>query len=469
MVPWFSKVNNKYYYVHEGRGLYNQKFKEIDLVTGESRIVFEKNSDRKLLETDFHNAFRPLYDLNKVLNICDRDGWPHLYMYDLKTGEMDRQIASGEFGVKEIEYVDEKNNVIYFTAYGREDCNPYYEMLYSVNFDGTNLQLLTPEKLFHQIRFSPSKKCFIDTQSTVTEPEKYFLRKSTTGEIVLKLKELDISGLLKTGWTPVEEFVAKARDGKTDIYCNIHRPSNFDPNKKYPIIESIYACPLFYTAPKFFTGVFYDYLIQTVAELGFIVVVVDGFGTKGRGNKFMDYSYRTEQDSGLPDHISALKQMAQNYPYMDIDRVGVYGGSLGGYDTVNAMLRYPEFYKVGVANAGVYDLTLDKSWALETLTGAGYPMKDYFDLLSKADKLEGKLLIAHGEIDENVNPVNAMRLVKALIDANKDFDMLIVPNGDHGDCTPSDTKEYLQRKMWDYFVTHLLGETPPKEYKIGVE
>lgn len=463
MMPWFSKENNKYYYVHEGRGLYFQKFIEIDLISGESRVIFEKTSERKLLEAEFNNAFTILYKSDKVLNICDRDGWPHLYMYDLITGEMERQITNGKYGIKEIEHVDEINGVIYFTAFGREDCNPYYEMLYSINFDGTNLQLLTQEKQFHQIKFSPSKKYFIDVQSIVTQPEKYFLRKSSTGEKVLELKELDITRLLDSGWTPVEEFVAKARDGKTDIYCNIHRPSNFDPNKKHPVIESIYTGPFCFTVPKTFIRALTDYYRQNIAELGFIVVVIDGLGTKGRGNEFNDYSYKKVQDSGLPDHITALKQMAKKYPYMDLDRVALYGQSLGGYDAVNAMLRYPEFYKVGVAVSGVYDLTLDKSSALETMTGAGFPMKDYFDILSKTDKLEGKLLLVHGEIDEHVNPVNTMRLVKAFIDANKDFDMLIGPNEDHGILG----NKYFQRKMWDYFVSHLLGETPPKEYNIG--
>ena len=464
--PWFSKENNKCYYIYLGRGDLFQEFKEIDLVSGNSRLIFEKRSDRKL-KSHFDNFFKPLLDTNKVLNICDRDGWPHLYLYDLKTGNMEQQLTEGEFGVQEIKYVDEKNKVVYFTAYGREDCNPYYEMLYSVNFDGTNLQLLTPEKQFHEINFSPSFKYFIDVHSTVTKPEKYSLRKSTSGEKIINLKELDITRLIETGWTPVEEFVAKARDGETDIYCNIYRPSNFNPSKNYPIIEYIYASPWAYSVPKSFLTAFDNLFEQVFAELGFIVVTIDGFGTLGRGNEFADLGvYRQVRDSGLPDHVTALKQMADKYSYMDLDRVGIYGVSAGGYDTVNAMLRYPDFYKVGIADAGSHDFKLDPATVHER--DSGYPVGDYFDELSNvtnAHKLEGKLLLGHGEVDPVVNPAQTMRLVNALIKANKDFDMLIMPNVDHG----AISSDYFLRRMWDYFVTHLLGETPPKEYKIGGE
>ena len=463
-VEWFDRASEKYYYPIISRGDLGFKIKELDLKTGKSKLLLEQKSDRRLL-----NDFKYLDKLNKLLIRCDNDGWPHLYLYDLSTGEFECQLTEGDYGVSEVKYVDEKNKAVYFSAYGKEDCNPYYELLYRVNFDGTGLELLTPEKQFHQISFSSGKKYFIDIQSTVTDPEKYFLRKTSNGEAVLKLKELDISKFTEIGWTPVEEFIAKARDGKTDIYCNIHRPSNFDPNKKYPVIESIYAGPFSYFVSKSFNGnsslypAYQGYYAQVFAELGFIVVMIDGLGTSCRGNKFQDYSYKKVQDSGVPDRIAAMKQMKDKYPYMDLNKVGVCGGSLGGYDTVNAMLIAPDFYKVGIATAGCHDFTLDKAGYHEQYIG--YPLGDYYEKSSNAtrvDKLEGKLFIAHGEIDDNVPVHNTMSLVKALIDANKDFDMMILPNVSH-----NVWNNYFLRKMWDYFVTHLLGEVPPKCYKIG--
>jgi len=466
LYPSFNKEGSGFYHLNIGRGSLTHTLKEINFESATSSVIMRKESDRKMAESFYHI----MLESNMFINICDRSGWPHLYIHDLSTGKEITQLTSGHYGVRMVEYIDEKNQVIYFTAYGKEDGNPYHEKLYKICFDGTGLELLTKEKMFHQIRFSPSSKYFIDTISTVTESEKYLLKNTETAKTILELNHLDITKLQETGWYPVEEFVAKARDGETDIYCNIHRPSHFDPSMKYPIIENIYASPWGYYVPKSFNGerntfaAYTNFINQSIAELGFIVVMIDGFGTYGRGNNFADKGvYNQVRDSGLPDHVTALKQIAKQYTYVDLDRVGIFGSSAGGYDTVNAMLRYPEIYKVGVACAGSHDYRLDPAKVHED--DSGFPNNDEIDAMSNvknAYKLEGKLLLGHGETDPNVNVAQTMRLANALIEADKDFEMLILPNVDHGILR----NKYFQRRMWDYFVRNLLGEKPPKNYRI---
>jgi len=464
--PSFDEAYENFYFLHVGRGSLFHTLKKINLSTGLVKVILNKQSDRKLFENFYHLDLKN----EKIIDLCDRDGWPHLYINDLDSGCLLGQVTQGDFGVRRVDHVDEDQEIIYFSAYGREGSNPYHERLYRIRYDGTDLRCLTPEDQYHQVEFSRHHTYFIDTYSSVREAETFVVRRTITGEKLMDLKTLDISRLLDSGWTPVEEFVAKARDGKTDIYCNVHRPSNFDPSRKYPIIENIYASPWGYFAAKCFNGNRYSYsaytgfLNQSLAELGFIVVMIDGFGTYGRGNAFADKGvYRQVRESGLPDHVAALKQLADQYDYIDLDRVGIFGSSAGGYDTVNAMLTYPEVYKVGVACAGSHDYRIDPAKIHEE--DSGYPAGDFIDKqanVQRAHRLEGKLLLGHGETDPNVNVAQTLRLAKALIDHNKDFDMLILPNVDHGILR----NKYFQRRLWDYFVRNLLDEQPPKNYVI---
>lgn len=455
---WFNKEADKFYYVEESRGTLCLTLRELDLVNGSSKTILHHQSNRRLI-----NCFEPIIDQNLVLNICDRSGYLHIYLYDFVTGKLINQVTSGEYCVEDIIHIDTNNQIIYFIAYGKENCNPYYEMLYRVNYDGSDLVLLTPEHEFHQISLSPDHKYFIDQYSTVNHPDKYLLRELSSGKTIIQLKEIDITRLLETGWKATEEFIAKGRDGVTDIYCNIYRPTDFNPDNKYPIIEHIYAGAWGYMVPKSFNGntkacafspAYKGYYEQSLAELGFIVVTIDGFGTNCRGNEFQDYSYKKVQDSGLPDRISAMKQMADRYSYIDLDRVGIFGASCGGYDTVNALLTYPDFYKVGVSCSGVHDWRLDKAIYVEPFIG--YPDGDYYDEssnISRANQLQGKLLLAHGELDDNVHPSNTFRLAKALVEHHKDFDMFIMPGVGHSVLS----KDYFQKKMWCYFINNLLN------------
>jgi dipeptidyl aminopeptidase/acylaminoacyl peptidase len=330
-----------------------------------------------------------------------------------------------------------------------------------VNLDGTGLKLLTPEDADHSATFSPSGAYFVDTYSRVDLPPVSVLRRSADGAVVVELERADISRLLATGWRYPEPFVAKARDGTTDIYGLIWRPTNFDSTRKYPVVEQVYTGPHGFFVPKTFNA--YRSPSQGIAELGFITVMVDGMGTAGRSRAFHDASYRKLGD-GVADHIPALKQIAAKYPYMDLTRVGIWGHSAGGYDAAHAIMKYPEFYKVAVSSAGNQDHRLDKAvWNTQWM---GMPVGEHYvqqSNITMAPRLEGKLFLMHGDLDDNV-PISAtLQLVDALVKANKDFDLLILPGANHG----AGGHPYFVRRRWDYFVKHLLGVDPPAGYRLG--
>jgi dipeptidyl aminopeptidase/acylaminoacyl peptidase len=400
----------------------------------------------------------------ELLLTAEHDGWNHIYLYNGKTGVLENQVTKGPWVVRSIVHVDEKNRQIYFLGAGREkDEDPYLTHLFKINFAGTGLQLLTPENANHAASVSPDNKFFVDNSSRVDLPGESVLRRTSDGSVVQVLEKADATALLKTGWKFPEPFKGVAADGKTELYGLSWRPSNFDPSKKYPVIEQIYTGPQGFFVPKTFGAANAGRRgLQSVAELGFIVVMVDGRGTTGRPRAFHEYSYHNL--GGLfDDHVALIKQMAAKYPYMDLDRVGIYGTSAGGYAAAHAMLVHPEFYKVCVSISGDHDARLDKAWWNELYQG--YPVgKDYAEQsnVTLADKLLGHLLLVHGDVDNNVNPVETMRLVDALIKANKDFDMLLVPNMYHGE----GRNLYLVRRRWDYFVQHLLGVTPPENFEI---
>ena len=456
---WF-KDSRRLHFFHYTRGYKKIILYEIDAETGKSRQVIEDSSDTYV---DVYKRFiNILGEGQELVWGSERDGWSHLYLYDWNTGQLKNQITRGEFVVRSVIHVDEKKRQVFFMACGREpDRDPYMQHLYRVNLDGTGLTLLTPEPAEHEINLSPDKKHVVDTYSRVDLPPITVLRRLRDGKILFQLEQADIGDLLTTGWKYPEVFTVKARDGKTDLFGAIFRPSNFDPNKKYPIIDSIYSGPHTIRTPKSFRRGCLN-MDQAIAELGFIVVTIDGLGTAHRSKVFHDFSYKNLGDIGALDHIDAFKQLAQKYPYMDLTRVGIFGYSAGGYDAAHAMLTHPEFYKVGVASAGNHDHQMAKAWWPENFQG--YPVENQYveqSNLTLAKNLQGKLLLVHGDMDNNVNPASTLRLVGELIKANKDFDLIIVPNGGHYLWD----HPYVIRKLWDYFVQHLLDVIPPN-YKV---
>jgi len=337
-------------------------------------------------------------------------------------------------------------------------------MLYRVNLEGKGLSLLTPEKAHHQIFISPKGKYLVDNISRVDLPTITVLRRTRDGKKLLTLARADVTKLKEMGWQFPEPFKVKARDNKTDIYGVIFRPSRFDPSRHYPVIDGTYTGPQAVRTPKSFIRGLRN-SDQPLAELGFIVVTIDGLGSARRSRAFHDVSYKNLGDIGAADHIKAIKELAGRYPYMDIQKVGIYGHSAGGYDAAHALLTHPEFYKVAVSSAGNHDHRMAKIWWPELYMG---PMGDHYNKqsnLSLVKNLKGKLLLVHGDMDNNVNPASTLRLAAELVKANKDFDLLIIPNRRHN----LSDHPYFIRKRWDYFVTHLLGKTPPPQYKIATE
>ncbi|MDN5200085.1 DPP IV N-terminal domain-containing protein [Fulvivirgaceae bacterium BMA10] len=458
---WFGESSDKLYYVQRSRGFKSVALVEANAANGKVREVLKEERETYVNPLNFD--YRLLEDTKEVIWVSEKDGWNHLYLYDWETGELKNQITKGEFVVKSIYRVDEENRKIYFTAGGREpDRDPYLDHFYHVNFDGSELTLLTPEPAFHDVSLSADGAYFVDNFSRVDLAPKSVLRSSSDGSIIIELEEADIDDLLATGWQYPEPFSVKARDGETDIYGVIYRPSNFDPSKKYPVIDGTYSGPQAVRTPKtFYRGYRND--DQPLAELGFVVVTVDGLGTAQRSKKFHDFSYKNLGDIGSEDHIKAIKELAQKYPYIDVERVGIYGHSAGGYDAARALLKHPDFYKVGVSSAGNHDHRIAKAWWPELYMG--YPEGPEYAEQSNmklAENLEGKLLLVHGDMDNNVNPAETIRLADALIKANKDFDLLILPNQTHN----LGGHQYFRRKRWDYFVENLQGAIPPKNFEI---
>ncbi|HEV2351575.1 MAG TPA: DPP IV N-terminal domain-containing protein [Terriglobia bacterium] len=458
---WF-KDSKRIYYLFRSRGERSAELREVDPETGKERVVVHEESTTYVDPGE--NRIKMAGDGEEILWTSERDGWNHIFRYDGRTGRLENQVTQGHWVVRGIPYVDEKAHRVYFLACGRETGeDPYLTHLYKVNFDGSGLKLLTPENANHTVSFSPDGAYYVDTYSRVDLPGQSVLHRTADGSVVQVLEKADASALLATGWKFPQPFQGKAADGHTDIYGLIWRPSNFDPAKKYPVIEQIYTGPQSFFVPKSFSA--YRFPEQSVAELGFMVVMVDGRGTTGRSRPFHEYSYRN-LGGVFDDHVALIKQMGAKYPQMDLTRVGIYGTSAGGYGSAHAMLVHPEFYKVCVSISGDHDARLDKAWWNELYQG--YPIgKDYVDQsnVTLAGHLEGRLLLVHGDVDENVNPVETMRFADALMKANKNFDMLFVPNMYHGE----GRNTYLIRRRWDYFVQYLLGVTPPQGFAIHLE
>ncbi|MFT4031085.1 MAG: prolyl oligopeptidase family serine peptidase [Siphonobacter sp.] len=440
---------------------YNQRGHQLYNVMELDTTGLVKNLVTETSKTFIHYSGKKYrYDLadgKEMIWASERDGWNHLYLYDTKTGKVKNQITKGDWVVRRVIYVDEANRTILFEGSGHEKTqDPYLIQYYQVKFDGTGFRAITSEDGNHRGFFSPDYKYLVDCYSRIDAPQQTILREVATGKVIMKLEEADIAPLLATGWKMPEVFTAKGRDGKTDIWGMIIRPTNFDPAKKYPVIEYIYAGPHDSFVPKNFVTDSRGSLHE-LAELGFIVVQLDAMGTSNRSKAFHDVCWKNLKDSGFPDRMLWIKAAAQKYPYMDLTRVGIFGNSAGGQSSMGALLFHPDFYKVAVSSSGCHDNRMDKIWWNEQWMG--YPIgPEYAESsnVTHAANLQGKLLLILGELDDNVDPSSTMQLMNALIKANKNFDFLLVPGMNH-----SLGGDYGEHKRRDFFVKHLLEVEPP--------
>jgi dipeptidyl-peptidase 4 len=446
----------------------NEKLRVANAGTGAVRDVYEESSNTQFESGQGMVNWRYLPASNEFIWFTERDGWGHLYLYDLATGKLKNQITKGDFAVWQVLSVDDKNRVVYGLAGGHEKgVNPYFGQVFRANFDGTGFQLLTPEPANHNITFSPDGKYFVDNYSTPDTPVTAVLR-DVSGKLITTLERGDVSRLKAVGWQAPIQFAVKAHDGATDLYGLLYLPPNVDQSKKYPIIDNIYPGPqggaINSGGPggRNFSSSRGDN--QALAELGFVVVQLDGMCNPLRSKAFHDSCYGNMADNTLADQIAGIKQLAAKYPFIDVDRVGIWGHSGGGFATAAAMFRYPDFFKVGISESGNHDnRNYEDDWGeryIGLLAGDNYEKQANQNY---AKNLKGHLLLAHGTMDDNVPPNNTLLVADALIKANKDFDLIMIPNAHHG---YGDASFYMMRRRWDYFVKYLLGSEPPKEYEI---
>ena len=427
---------------------------EVDAETGQTRAVISEEP-----ETFFNYSnkrFRhDIDDGREIIWMSERDGWNHLYMLDGETGQVKHQITEGDWPVRGVDSVDVENRRIWFRASGMNpEQDPYFVHYYRVDFDGTGLVAYTEGDGMHVVTFSPDHGFYIDQWSRVDLPPIAELRSTADRSLVMELERADASALLATGWQYPEVFVAKGRDGVTDIWGIIIRPTDFDPNRSYPVIESIYAGPHGSHVPKTFST---QTSRTAVTELGFIVAQIDGMGTNNRSKAFHDVAWQNIRDAGFPDRILWHQAVAREYDYYDVGRVGIYGGSAGGQNSMAALLWHGDFYDVAFSSVGCHDNRMDKIWWNEAWMG--WPIGPHYSESSNVDnawRLQGKLLLVVGELDRNVDPSSTYQVVNALIEADKNFDFLMVPGAGHGS-----GGDFGARKRNDYFVRHLLGVEPP--------
>lgn len=452
-ISW-SKNSRYFTYEYNKRGHQVYQVIRVDAVSGESKVVVNETS-RTFIDYSGKKYRFDSEEAGEIIWASERDGWNHLYLYDAVEGKVKNQITKGNWVVRNVVHVDDKSRQIIFQASCREEGDPYFIYCYRINFDGTGLKRLTDGEGTHDVSFSPDRKYLVDTWSTVETPPVSVLRSAGDGSQLMELEKADIKKLIETGIRLPEVFVAKARDGLTDIWGIIIRPSDFDPAKKYPVIEDIYAGPHSNFVPKSFRSS--ATAMHQLAELGFIVVKIDGMGTSNRSKSFHDVCWKNIKDAGFPDRILWIKAAAEKYSYMDIERVGVYGTSAGGQNAAGALLFHPEFYKVAVASCGCHDNRMDKMWWNEQWMG--WPVGEEYSQSSNVDnawRLKGKLLLLNGELDNNVDPASTIQVVNALIKANKEFEYVFLPGARH-----SSGGAYGERKRRDFFVKNLLGINPP--------
>jgi dipeptidyl-peptidase-4 len=459
---WTSD-SNSLAFVSSSRDHKSAKLRVADADTGMVREIMEEKVATQYESGQGEINWRYLPATNEVLWYSERDDWGHLYLYDTN-GKMKSQITRGNFVVTRLLKVDAATRTLYFEANGREQGrDPYFSHFYSIGMDGKNLKLLTPEDGNHQIALSPDGKYFVDNFSKPDVPHVSVLR-DMSGKLVLNLEKTDISRLQAAGWKPATPVTVKSRDAKWDLYGLMFTPTNLDPNRKYPVVNYIYPGPQGGgVGTRSFGPSRSDH--QALAELGFIVVVIDGTCNPDRSKSFHDVCYGNMADNTLEDQIAGLRQLAAKYPYMDLDKVGVWGHSGGGFATAMAMFKFPDFYKVGISESGNHDnRNYEDDWGeryIGLLSGNNYELQA---TQTYAKNLKGKLLLVHGGLDDNVPPYNTYLVVDALVKANKDFDLIILPNERHGYRGQAGT--YMMRRRWDYFVKNLLGAEPPREYEM---
>lgn len=459
--PWqvtqcqWSTDSKRFRFIYNQRGHQLMRVIEIDAGTGATTAIVNEETPTFF---DYSNKtyLQLLDETNDLIWMSERSGWNHLYRIDQSTAAVKNAITQGPWVVRGVDFVDVKKQQIWFRAMGLDaKQDPYHVHHCRVNFDGSGFTRLTDGDGIHTLQWSPDRKYYIDTFSRVDSPPVSELRRADDGKKLLTLEECQISELRESGWQAPERFVAKGRDGVTDIYGVILRPTNFDPSKKYPVIEYIYAGPHDHHVPKAFRPF---WRTMEMAELGFILVQIDGMGTNWRSKAFHDYCWKNIGDAGFPDRLAWIKTAAGKYPQMDLSKgVGIYGGSAGGQNTVRAMTEYPDFYAVGVADCGCHDNRMDKIWWNEAWMG--WPIGPHYaeqSNVTNAKKIKGKLFLTVGELDTNVDPASTMQVANALIKANVDFDLLVVPGANHG----AGETPFADRKRKDFFVRNLLGVEP---------
>ncbi len=458
--PWslgdwhWAEDSSEIYFIYNQRGHQLVRLVGLNSTTGKLRVVAE---EKFATFVDYPNKIwhHWLPGSKKLVWMSERSGWNHLYLIDATTGNVEKPLTSGEWLVRKVEKFDEKTSKIWFYAGGYfKDQDPYFQHLASVNIDGTDLKFLTKADGHHTVTFSPDGKYLLDRYSRVDQPPSHLLLDAASGREIVRLESANATALTNAGWTVPERFSTKGRDGKTDIYGVIYRPSNFDSSRKYPVIEEIYAGPHGAFVPKSW-GL--QMRQHKLAELGFIVVQIDGMGTNWRSKAFHDVSSRNLADAGYPDRKIWIREAAKTRPWMDLTRVGIYGGSAGGQNAMRALIDHHDFYKVAVADCGCHDNRMDKIWWNELWLG--WPIGPQYEANSNsvhAHRMQGKLLLVVGELDRNVDPASTMQVVNALVKANKDFELLVVPGAGHGAAeTP-----YGSRRRTDFLVRYLMGIEP---------
>lgn len=465
-IDW-SADSSHFAFVSSTRDHKTATLKIANAKTGKVRTIFSETEDSFFESGVSDISWQYLDKSNEIIWFSQRSDWGHLYLVDATTGKIKNQITQGDWTVLELLDVNQDTGKLIFTGAGKEGGDPYFHYLYSINKDGSNLTLLTPEKKHHRISLSKNAEYFLDRVSTPDQPETSFIR-STSSKSGFVVEQMDISKLSATGWQAPTPFIVKDRNNQHDIYGLMYKPSDFDASKSYPVVNYLYPGPQVGSIRgRHFRTARGDN--QAIAELGFIVIEIDALGTPGRSKSFHEFYYQNMGDSGIPDQVAAIKQLAAQHSWIDSTRVGIWGHSGGGFASTRALLTYPDFYSVAVSQAGNHD---NRNYADEW-------GEKYHGLLVKnedgttnydsqanqliVENLKGKLLLAHGTTDTNVPPYNTLVVAEALIKANKDFDMLMLPNRGHGFAR----EPYMMRKRWDYFVQHLMGATPPKEFVFG--
>mgnify|MGYP006397030309 FL=1 len=453
-IEW-REDSSAFTFEYNQRGHQAYKVIAVDAITGAVKVLVNEVS-KTFIDYSGKKYRYDIDDGKEIIWTSERDGWNHIYLYDGETGKVKRQLTKGEWVVRNVIHVDEENREVYFTASGMDKGqDPYFLHYFKVGFDGRNLTRFTKDNGNHQLTFSEDYEYYVDQYSRVDAPPVTLLKSSKNAKTLMQLQKADHSALLQEGWIAPEVFTSKGRDGVTDIWGVIIRPTSFDPNKTYPVIEYIYAGPHSSFVPKDFRS--YYWSMSSLAELGFIVVQIDGMGTSNRSKAFHDVCWKNLKDGGFPDRKIWIREAAKKYPYMDAENVGIFGTSAGGQNAAAALVFNSDFYDVAVSSCGCHDNRMDKIWWNEQFMG--YPIEPHYAECSNvenAGQMGGDLMLILGEVDDNVDPASTMQFANALIKANKDFELVTIPGMGH-----SSGGEFGERKRKDFFVKHLMDVDPP--------